>query len=157
MLQTAEYGSAKWKAKRCSCTTELMGRYRIQCGSSSLGPPELLMQDGVDLVVVEGEDSGPTSGGPGFHRCGVAEPVTPFPYRQDQSFAAFANSRCPAGFLSSTTTLATRRIVLSRQWQSAARILCYLPNIKFMGRDVVEFRCILLLDRILQCINHFTA
>ena len=79
----AEYGSAKWKAKRCSCTTELMGRYRIQCGSSSLGPPELLMQDGVDLVVVEGEDSGPTSGGPGFHQRGVAEPVTPFPYLKD--------------------------------------------------------------------------
>ena len=48
-----------------------------------LGPPELLMQDGVDLVVVEGEDSGPTSGGPGFHRRGVAEPVTPFPYLKD--------------------------------------------------------------------------
>ena len=32
-----------------------------------LGPPELLMQDGVDLVAVDGEDSGPMSGGPGFH------------------------------------------------------------------------------------------
>ena len=48
-----------------------------------LGPPELLMQDGVDLIVVEGEDSGPTSGGPGFHRCGVAEPITPFLYLKD--------------------------------------------------------------------------
>ena len=48
-----------------------------------LGPPELLMSDGVELVVVDGEDNGPTSGGPGFHRRGVAEPVTPFPYLKD--------------------------------------------------------------------------
>ena len=48
-----------------------------------LGPPELLMQDGVDLVMVDSEENGPTSGGPGFHRRGLTEPVTPFPYLKD--------------------------------------------------------------------------
>ena len=48
-----------------------------------LGPPELLTSDGVDLVVADGEDGGPTSGGPGFHRRGPAEPVTPFPYLKE--------------------------------------------------------------------------
>jgi serine/threonine-protein kinase RIM15 len=41
------------------------------------------MQDGVDLVMVDGEENGPTSGGPGFHRRGVAEPITPFLYLKD--------------------------------------------------------------------------
>jgi len=35
--------------------------------------------------------------------------------------------------------------------------MTYLPNIKPIGGDVVEFWCLLLLDRFLQRTNRFTA
>jgi len=53
--------------------------------------------------------------------------------------------------------LSFKRRARHQSWWSSSRRMTYLPNIKLIGSDVVEFWCLLLLDRILQRTNRFAA